>query len=233
MNAYHLFAIHGFLGLPSDWSGILPTNSLHAIDLFQGPVIKFHEWADKFNLSITTKKNLLIGYSMGGRLALHALLQNPSLWSGAIIISAHPGLKDSEDHEKRIVNDLKWSKRFQNEPWETLLKDWNAQEVFHGMPTFERKETQYSRKSLAEALEEWSLGKQENLKEDIEKLNLPILWIAGERDKKYVCIAESMQFCHPKSQTWIAPDCAHRVPWESPSLFLEQVKQFSKDSLNA
>ena len=96
-----IYALHGFLGLPSDWAEF---NGLEGVSLFDtrlpAPSAGLTQWGKAFN-AFAEPGSLLLGYSLGGRLALHALCDNPGRWQGAILISAHPGLRCSKEKETR------------------------------------------------------------------------------------------------------------------------------------
>lgn len=225
-----LYAVHGFLGLTSDWKG---TNT-HSVDIYQfgnpSPSFGLQDWARAFNHHVKDdgEKRIVMGYSLGGRLALHALLDNPTIWSGAILISTHPGLKSENEKAERTVQDHAWAERFLNEEWNSLMLDWNRNDVFGGK-SLQRKENDYSRAMLADVLKHWSLAKQSDLSDDIAKLHLPILCIAGENDSRYAALARAMPLLHSKSRTWIAPEAGHRVPWEAPEEFKTQIHTFIED----
>lgn len=224
-----IYALHGFLGHPSDWSNldipVIPVD-IHTIC---PPESNLWEWAKHFNDSILigNRPRILMGYSLGGRLACHAILQNPKLWTGAIIISAHLGLKSQKDKSQRIQHDESWIKRFEGEPWDSVMSAWNSQEVFRrSQYSFERKEQEITRSQITHALRFWSLGNQDDLTSSIAEADLPILWVAGKNDLAYASSADSLSLSHPKSQIWLAPDAGHRVPWECPELFQGQLRQF-------
>ena len=160
MSEFEIFALHGFLGSPSDWQLLekaFPKAKLHAVDLFDKRYSQsLIDWAKSFNESAkqSNGKRILIGYSLGGRLALHALLDNPSLWSAAILISANPGLKSEQERSDRLASDSRWASRFLIESWDVLLDDWNKQPIFaNDSFSFQRCEKDFSRAQLAEALE--------------------------------------------------------------------------------
>jgi len=203
---------------------------IEAIALHQDQYVNLSmkEWAIRFNEDVQKRgrKNILMGYSMGGRLALQALVQNPGAWDSAIIISAHPGLDSEEIIRDRIISDNNWAKRFQSENWTVLMNDWNAspafcRDTFH----FVREEKEYQRRHLVHALCEWSLAAQENMLPAIAQLPMPILWIAGSDDPALSCI-KHLILKHPSSKIWIAPGCGHRVPWQIKDQFLSQITQF-------
>lgn len=203
------FALHGFLGSPLDWQGEMT----HVPNLFS-QIAPFWEWAKNFNRyaeEICDQERILVGYSMGGRLALHALIDNPTLWKRAVILSANPGI--CSNPKERIMADQAWAKRFEEEPWDELMLAWNEQAVFGGKAP-QRQEKDFSRNALSKALTTWSLGKQENLLEKIEALSIPILWLTGERDVKFTALAEQVKLSHPHSEKRVVEGATHRLPWE-------------------
>lgn len=209
-----VIALHGFLGVPTDWDqwdcipyAIKPAESLTSW------AIEFNQWAE----ANTTAPRTLIGYSMGGRLALHALIQNHSLWQDAILISTNIGLKDPEVRPARLKNDYKWADKFRNDPWDELMQDWESQSIFKGSFTSTRLEKDYNRNDLALHLENFSLAKQEYLLQDIANLNLPIQWITGSLDLNAESHAKAIIQHHPHSQHLSIPNGTHRVHFEFPT----------------
>lgn len=205
-------ALHGFLGLPSDWDHF--TCTPYAIKPSRSPVY----WAAEFNewvLENTTGPRILMGYSMGGRLALHALIQNPSLWQEAIIISANIGLIDLGS---RLQNDAAWATKFRCEPWGKLMQEWEAQNIFKDSFVIPRNEEDYNREDLAKCLENFSLAKQEYLLPAITKLAIPIQWITGALDISAETHAKDVIKYHPLSSHLSIPNGTHRVHFEFPEI---------------
>lgn len=208
-----LIALPGFLGLASDWTSITPSALVP-----QMPVISFWECADWLNnwaLSLPAPR-VLAGYSLGGRLAMHALIRHPRTWSEAVIISSHTGLDDIDLKEKRLANDRLWSIRFMQDSWESLMSDWNQNGALKSSRPMQRNERDYSREFLSKAMDTWSLGRQDNLKPLIEELETPITWLAGEKDTSFCQIAQSIKFRNPKSHAMIIPDSGHRILHDNP-----------------
>ncbi|WP_068466481.1 alpha/beta fold hydrolase [Candidatus Protochlamydia phocaeensis] len=228
VNPYSLWAIPGFLGLPSDWSD-LGLDHLKGIDLFSFPWSDFSEWAQQLNARVSKENEpaILMGYSLGGRLALHALIQNPTRWAAGVIISAHPGLGDPALKQQRLAHDEKWAQRFEKEPWKEVIKQWNQQDVFlQDAVHFHRKEEDYERQRLADLLRKASLGRQDDLRALIQALPIPLLWIVGEKDPRYCALAQSLTFKHPQSVCLVIPDAGHRTPWAQPETFKMVVQAF-------
>lgn len=226
----NIYLLHGFLGLPSDWDFLKADFSnyhLHPIPLYDQfyPNQGIDPFSIQFNRIIDPNaQNYLVGYSLGGRLALHALLDQPGLWKGTSLISTHPGLQEEGERATRIVNDGIWAMRMLTMKWDDLMHKWNEQPVFAYSKHFDRKEEDFERDVLADVLTHWSLGQQENLREKISQLELPIQWIVGKNDSKFMDLSKTIDLKHPKSQILAVEDAGHRVPWDNPSRFISILK---------
>jgi 2-succinyl-6-hydroxy-2,4-cyclohexadiene-1-carboxylate synthase len=161
--------------------------------------------------------DVLLGYSLGGRRALQLLERQR--FTKAILVSA--GLNAPDDD--RRVRDEEWARRFESEEWSSLMRAWNAQPVFGGH-ALERVEADYDRAELARQLREWSPAVLAPPR--LESIETPILWIAGERDAKYVDVARRAVARLPHAELWICPDAGHRVPWEQPDAFVARLRAF-------
>lgn len=190
-----LTILSGFLGTPNDWD---------------------------FLRDIEPREEVILGYSMGGRLALQQLLDGPR-FEKAIIVSA--GLNLEDGREARRERDEAWARRFENDPWDDVMRDWNAQRVFGGH-TIERRERDYDRRELARQLREQSPGVLPPLAPRLREIAVPVLWIAGERDHSYVEVAHRAASLLPNAELWICPGAGHRVPWEQPGAFIDRIRRF-------
>jgi 2-succinyl-6-hydroxy-2,4-cyclohexadiene-1-carboxylate synthase len=197
----------------------------------------FDQWAENFNdwahdETKGTGRNIIVGYSLGGRLALQALAQNPTQWFKALLISTNPGFDDnlkhfdpsSEQRRQRWLNDSYWAEEFLKAPWDMVMRNWNAQPVFGGGSEPVRLEKDYNREFLSLALTRWSLAEQQNMRNIISALKQKVLWMVGEKDEKFVSMSQTLQ-----SQTGldieIAPDASHRVLFDRPREVAEKIKQ--------
>lgn len=217
-----LYALHGMFGLPSDWDPFLPQAICPS--LFDQPPLPYAEWAKQFNQQVDpAQKNWLVGYSLGGRLGLHALIQAPHLWQGAIILSA-----SSQNCPDKWEKDLAWSAKCATAPWETLMEEWNAQPVFAQTHTPLRKEKDFSRMHLAKAFQEWSTAKQADLQMAVEALPLPVYWVVGDKDP---AAFRKLRFAHPLSKIIVCPNAGHRLQWDNPPFFKQLIQEF-QDALN-
>jgi 2-succinyl-6-hydroxy-2,4-cyclohexadiene-1-carboxylate synthase len=205
-----IVALHGFLGQPSDWDFLRDDFEVRAPNLFRDEQI--------------SDGDTLLGYSMGGRLALHALLAGAK-FSRAVIVSAGLGIEGEGARAERRAADDRWARRFERDEWRDIVRDWNAQPLFAGNE-LPREERDFDRAALAKALRGWSPAMLPPLASRLHELQLPILFVAGERDAKYVAETERAAGLVSGAELWIAPGAAHRVPWESPRAFAERLHAF-------
>lgn len=200
-------ALHGFLGLPSDWDFLRQAG----LEVLTPPLD-----------AIPPSGDVLLGYSMGGRLALHALLGG-ARYRKAVIVSAGLGIEDRVAREERQRVDERWARKFERDPWPRLIGEWNAQPVFGGHGV-RRNERDFDRRELARQLRQWSPAVLPPVTWRLREIVIPVLWIAGERDEKYVAEGTRAVAMLPRAELWICPEAGHRVPWEQPDAFVGRLQ---------
>jgi 2-succinyl-6-hydroxy-2,4-cyclohexadiene-1-carboxylate synthase len=228
METKLVVALHGFLGLPEDWEawhqGRCPDAELLALDLWRHPelnsTLSLSEWTNAFiswaqGLRASYGSIELWGYSMGGRLALGALVMAPSLFTRTVICSANPGLQDPRERLSRKERDSVWSKKFREQEWPSLMQEWHQQPVLQEPTTVDksvhRQEKDFNRERLALAMENWSIAEQPSYWESIQTLNLPMEWHVGAFDHVYLDIGEKLALSNSHIQLHIHANRGHRV----------------------
>jgi 2-succinyl-6-hydroxy-2,4-cyclohexadiene-1-carboxylate synthase len=103
------------------------------------------------------------------------------------------------------------------------MRAWNAQDVFGGH-VVARREEDFDRAELARQLREYSPAVLPPPR--LERIETPVLWVAGERDAKYVEIAKRAVQRLPRAELWICPNAGHRVPWEQPDALVARIRDF-------
>lgn len=200
-----IVALHGFLGTGRDWDFLR----------YAGFDVVTPELS-----GIPPDGDTLLGYSMGGRLALQALFSG-ARYKRAVFIST----RVSAAEEGRRERDEAWARRFEREEWSSLMRDWDAQPLFdgHAMP---RREDDFDRAELARQLREWSPAALPPAAPRLHELTIPTLWIAGGRDATYVAEAERAAALAPDATLEIVGGAAHRVPWERPDAVVDSLRRF-------
>lgn len=236
------WCLHGAVGMAADWRGLAknlaPVGiSTRAVDLWRFldccpmPLPDFAKALNaEANGEISNNRNrVLLGYSMGGRLALHALLTQPHPWQAAIIVSAHPGLENELDRASRRSTDIAWATQALAGNWQQFLNAWNDQSILGPTPMRDPQAASsliMRRREIARSFVDWSLGVQEPLWDRLGEVSIPVLWIAGGNDPKFLTLAQRAVSLMPHAQLATAPATGHRVPWEADAWFLEQVSHF-------
>jgi 2-succinyl-6-hydroxy-2,4-cyclohexadiene-1-carboxylate synthase len=200
-------ALHGFLGAPSDWNFLRDAGFA-----IEAPPLD----------AIPPRGDILLGYSLGGRLALHALLAGAH-YDRAIFISTGLGIEDESARAARRASDEAWAHRFESDDWGTVINAWNAQPVLAG-PALPRTRTDYDPR----ALREWSSAALPPVASRLHELTIPTLWMAGARDTKYVAEAHRAASLAPIARVAIVENAGHRVPWEQQEAFIEIVREFAR-----
>ena len=233
-----LLFIHGFLGQARDGSFLQFSGWENAsLDFFSPLTPKYQDYSfqelsqkiNEYALSQMKAPRVLVAYSWGARLALHALCVNPELYAGAVLIGAHPGLMDEDQKKKRQASDEVWASRFLNEEWDVLIQDWNGQGVFQSPIAKDnpRFESEFSRSSLALALKNCSLGRQKDLRPFLRSLPLPLLWVVGEEDLKFKELYSQLRALESsRSQFVQIPHSGHRVHLDQPERLKETIQTF-------
>ncbi|CAN6447202.1 unnamed protein product [Victoria cruziana] len=214
--------LHGFLGTSEDWIPIMEaisatrrcisfdlpghgksqpteknlekilTRKSNSFEQFMKEIVKVIS-------SITPGKVVLVGYSMGARMALYTALRHSEKVAKAVIISGSPGLKDSEMRKYRAARDEAQASYLAAHGLEQFLESWYAKDLWDRFcchPLFDqinkRRTMHADVKTLSASLSDFSIGKQPSLWEDLRHCRVPLLFIVGEKDAKFRKITEQM-----------------------------------------
>lgn len=132
-----------------------------------------------------------------------------------MLLSANPGnfQSDQERAARRAADDL-WAKAFRQDPWNDVLDRWNAQDVLAGGTAPLRTEADYDRAKLSAALRDLSVAGQFT---DPMRLPSNLVWMAGERDGKFVTLQASMRDAGFPGSFPLVEGAGHRLLIEAPN----------------
>ncbi|KAF6171682.1 hypothetical protein GIB67_007203 [Kingdonia uniflora] len=257
-----VFFLHGFLGTAKDWIPVMKAISTSvrciSVDLpgHGGSHIQTHTCKEaeleprmsveaivnilcKVISKTAATKVIVVGYSLGARIALHMALRCSDQIEGAVIISGSPGLKDVGVRKNRAAQDDAKAHSLTTNGLQLFIDNWYSGDLWTSLrahPHFERivsSRAQHNDVSaLAKAFSDLSVGRQQSLWEDLKQCNKPLLFIYGEKDKKFKDIAEQMLHevghgsCKEAHEIAEVPECGHAVHLENPLSLISAVSKF-------
>jgi 2-succinyl-6-hydroxy-2,4-cyclohexadiene-1-carboxylate synthase len=250
-SAPTLVLLHGFTGSAAGWDSHLEALAAYgwrviALDLpghgqFDDPdepQCFSMEYCQQYiltalqELGVQSGEATLLGYSMGGRIALYTAFSG--FFRALILESASPGLEDPVEREQRRISDEALAESIERDGVPAFVDRWEKQPLFASQRTLPR-ETQEALRSqrlnnrasgLARSLRGVGTGSQPFLHARLPTLHIPVLLIAGELDTKFTAIAHSMVQALPQSELHIVPGAGHAVHLERPEEFDALVRDF-------
>jgi 2-succinyl-6-hydroxy-2,4-cyclohexadiene-1-carboxylate synthase len=164
---------------------------------------------------------ILVGYSMGGRIALHAALAVPGLVERLVLIGASPGLADPAEREQRRRADEALAERIEAVGVAAFAEEWGAQALFAGQDERVAAAAHADRlrntsQGLAAALRGLGTGVMSPLWDRLPQLGIPVTLVVGARDTKFRAIAERMSSALPDARLHVVEGAGHAVPLERP-----------------
>lgn len=236
-----LVLLHGFLGKAEDWAQLLPNLSHHfnciTIDLpghgkncyRNFDTIEAIVQALDIQISQLTKAPIhLLGYSLGGRLAIAYAQTFPEKILSLSLISCHLGLKEEQARASRLSRDLKWAKRFSQDAIDLALYAWYEQEMFNDLSEEAKLDLIRARcdnhgVSLSQTLIASSLAKQPRFHEFLANFNKPCHYYYGRNDDKYCHLVG--EYSQIPSMQIMGFDCGHSLHSQLPDLLSKSIVQ--------
>ncbi|HSB85885.1 MAG TPA: alpha/beta fold hydrolase [Ilumatobacteraceae bacterium] len=195
-----LVFVHGFTQTSTSWR---PIAAALAEDGYESVVVDAPGHGDSAPVHVDLRRAaelltamcgpaVYIGYSMGGRLCLHAAVFDPRSVVALVLISASPGIADDLERATRRDADARLADHLGEVGVETFLDEWLTQALFAGLASDVAQRADRLRNSaegLASSLRLAGAGAQESLWPRLAELAMPVLAVAGAADSKYAAIA--------------------------------------------
>jgi len=247
-NNLTVIALHGFTGSGQDFQPIVqlaqghlnwytldlpghgPNTSLitkdYSLELYLDAI---HTVAQFYKLN----QFILLGYSMGGRLALHYTIRYPTAVKALTLIGVSPGIEKFKERQERFKQDQKLSKWILKNDIKTFIDFWMQTPPIRSqknippslLHTFLERKYQHLPSGLSAALIGLSPGKIYSLWKEIKNITCPTLIISGEKDLEYIKIGKTMA-------TLLQNACYLSIPEAGHCAHLENLPTFSKEFLN-
>jgi 2-succinyl-6-hydroxy-2,4-cyclohexadiene-1-carboxylate synthase len=164
---------------------------------------------------------VLCGYSLGGRLALRAVLRDPARYAGVVTIGASAGIEAPAERSARAASDERLAAWMEAAPIEDVVAVWERQPLFADQSDALVERQRPGRLSqdpreLALLLRTAGQGTLEPVWHELERLEAPLLALAGARDAPYARAAERMAGLAPRGRFALVEDAGHAAHLQRP-----------------
>ena len=214
MTVPSIVAFHGFMGVGADFEPFVNACGLDitAPDLIGHGTFQCADGAQysldaqlEYWIGRIPKGSILIGYSMGGRLALQFAGRYPEHLSGLVLIGSTPGISDPDQR----VNRQKWDKaqagRIRTLGVEGFYNEWQKLPIIATQQRIESnighqmkiRRLAQSIEGLSNSMTHFGTGTMPDCWDELPNLKSPILLMVGEEDSKYRALARQMMTRFP------------------------------------
>ncbi|KAB2490405.1 2-succinyl-6-hydroxy-2,4-cyclohexadiene-1-carboxylate synthase [Priestia endophytica] len=180
------------------------------------------------------EKAAILGYSMGGRVALSFAILYPHKVTALILESSSPGLKTIEEKKARQMNDEQLASFIHEKGIEAFVEKWENISLFHSQKSLPNDIIEEVRKErlknvprgLANSLIGMGTGMQPSWWPLLSTLNLPTLLITGKLDTKFCQIGSEIDEQLTNSFLERVEEVGHAIHVEKPRIFSKIVDGF-------
>jgi 2-succinyl-6-hydroxy-2,4-cyclohexadiene-1-carboxylate synthase len=178
----------------------------------------------------------LVGYSMGGRLALHAALRDPDRFASLVLVGVTAGIEDPGEREDRRRSDESLAEWMERRSIEEVVARWEANPVFATQSAELRERQRPGRLShdpqlLAQLLRSAGQGATPPVWGCLGDLRCPVLLTAGEQDRRYATAARRMREQIPDARVRLVANAGHAPQLEAPDEFAALLREFLDEHL--
>lgn len=237
-----LVLLHGFTGTPRAWHAVverLPSGVAFMPALLghdgtpadPGPR-SFAEEVDRIAAEIAAAglgPARLVGYSLGARVALGLLARHRERFLDATLVGVHPGLESANERALRADSDARWCELLARRGVAAFVDAWEAQPLFASQRALpprvladqRRARLSHHPRGLARSLEVLGLGAMPPQRATLAACDLPLRFVAGERDEKFRRLAVELAALAPIARATIVRGAGHNVVLEQPERFAD------------
>lgn len=242
--------LHGFTGSSENWEGVAPElatpNKLIMPDLLGHGRTDAPAEPERYQMEqaaadlvalldhLNIKQINVLGYSMGGRLALYLATHYPQHVHSLVLESSSPGLTTAAERTERQQRDEALATRIETEGIEKFVAFWESLPLWESqraLPlsvrnTLREKRLNNRPEGLANSLRGMGTGVQPSLWDSLAHLPHPTLLLTGLRDTKFVDINQQMSKQIPTAALQIISHAGHTIHLERPKLYTQTVLTF-------
>lgn len=164
-----------------------------------------------------------VGYSMGARHALAAACAGVPEIERLVLVSGTAGLADPAERDARIAEDEAKARHLEQIGVDAFVDEWLSQPMFAGLAASDadadvdrRHRLRNTVEGLAASLRLAGTGAQEPMWDALAGVQIPVLVLAGERDRKFTDIGRRMTSGLPNATFAAIPNAGHAAHAEQP-----------------
>lgn len=184
--------------------------------------------------ALAVQRTSVLGYSMGGRIALHLAVAAPERVWALVLEGSSPGIEDARERAARRESDWALAEAVERDGVMAFVDRWQELPLFASQArlpeaarhSLRRQRLRNNPIGLANSLRGMGVGVQQPLWADLPKLAAPTLLLVGAEDHKYRCLAHRMATLMPNARAVVVPGAGHAVHLEQPETFASEVEGF-------
>src|SRR5512132_490260 len=174
---------------------------------------------------------VVVGYSLGGRLALRAALRAPDRYAGLVLVGATAGIEDSAARADRAEADERLAGWMERSSIEDIVGVWERQPLFadQGEALIEGQRAgrlSQDPRALASLLRSAGQGALEPVWDELPRLELPLLALAGNRDERYAAAARRLAELAPRGRFGLVERAGHAPQLQRPEAVARLLIEF-------
>ena len=247
--------LHGFTGSVASWSALarrlqprfttvlvdLPGhgNSSAPLDAARYALPRFADDLAFLFDALSLDRVAMLGYSLGGRAALHFALRHPSRLSALVLESTSPGIAAESERAERAAADAELASFIEREGIEAFVNRWERLPLWASqaeLPGESRSSLRAQRLDntalgLANSLRGAGAGATEPVSDRLGEIVVPALLIAGALDTKYATAARAMAGAMRRARAAVVERAGHAVHLERPDEFGRLVEEFLEEHM--
>ncbi len=190
-----------------------------------------HSFAGRLGEIHDAGATVLVGYSLGGRLALRAALRWPESFSAVVLVGSTAGIEEGPLRVQRAEADEKLASWMEAMPIEDIVSLWERQPLFadQSEPLVEEQRPgrlSHDPRSLALLLRTAGQGTLEPVWHELRTLPLPILAVAGARDEGYSAAAKRIASVAANGRMAIVEEAGHAPQLQQPQAVADLIVAF-------
>jgi 2-succinyl-6-hydroxy-2,4-cyclohexadiene-1-carboxylate synthase len=246
MSSRPLVCLHGFLGAPSTWDSVEKLIDMSPIanrlilpghgrdPWFPFGAADFDASVDALAAKILERDPVvLLGYSMGARIALALALRHPKKIASAILIGVDAGIEDEAMRAERIAWEDAWAERAANEGIEAFASAWENLPIFDSQKNLSAsvraqlraQRTSHTSLGISWAMRALGLGRMPSLGRLLEQTDVPLTLMTGALDAKFTAKSRAIALRAKNANAVIVENVGHNVALEAPHAVAKEVER--------